>query len=96
MNGKTFYSREAAEIGNLLADRLGNFPGLPSACRIYEFAEDGLRGLIDFICALGMPLHSQNKVIWRGSFQSFNDSVFRTLGHDTQAIAGKICGLMVA
>jgi len=42
-----------------------------------------------------MPLHGQNEMIGRSSFQSFDDAVIGTVGDDPQADADRCGGLMM-
>ncbi len=62
----------------------------------YEGAENRTRRRILVNRALRMPLHRQYKVIGLGSLDGFDDSIFRTSGHNAQAFTHVFCGLMMA
>src|SRR6266566_3607528 len=63
--------------------------------RFHQRLKNLSRPLIIVKRPLWMPLHSDHKVIGRGSLQAFNDSVVWTLGYDPQPIADYICGLVM-
>jgi hypothetical protein len=46
--------------------------------------------------ALWMPLHRKHKMIGRSSFESFDDSIFRTARHHSQPVSHHVSGLMMA
>jgi hypothetical protein len=58
--------------------------------------ENRARALIVVKRPLGMPLHRQDKVVWRCAFEALYDPVIWTSRHDFEPVAYEIRGLMMA
>ena len=68
-------------------------------CRLNERAENRVRGLSYLRpivhTPLRMPLHGQHEMFGSGSFQGFDDSIFRGTSHHSQPFAYRVRGLMM-
>jgi hypothetical protein len=58
-----------------------------TAGRFHQCAEDCPRGLIIFYRTFGVPLHSQDKMIWRCTLNRFDDSILFAPGHNAKLVA---------